>query len=365
MKTKSNKKLVVLGLMITMFALYGLFPMPDKVEAVDSLINAKATISDSDFSVVATTTMIFTTATEISAGGVIDATFHADFTGIAVENVTCSNSGSAGVSGQIVTCSYAAGLSAATEVTITVSDVTNPADDGDRTIEVKTYNEVGKTTLLDRVTLMVYIIDDVLMTATVDPILEFSITGVLATDTKTVNGVSCELDTTSTSTPFGTLSITASTTICQELNVTTNADDGYVVTVEQDQEMTSDSGSNINSFNNSANGSGSTTAELWAVPNNELDAYHTYGHMGLTSDDADLNSLGSFNSFSPSDTDGATQYVGLNGTAAMTVMHHDGPSDGTTQNVGVAFVAYTAEIGSLQEAGDYESTLTYIATPTY
>jgi hypothetical protein len=49
----------------------------------------------------------------------------------------------------------------------------------------------------------------------------------------------------------------------------------------------------------------------------------------------------------------------------MVVMHHDGPADGSTDNKGAANVAYTAEITALQEAGDYESTLTYIATPTF
>ena len=129
--------------------------------------------------------------------------------------------------------------------------------------------------------------------------------------------------------------------------------------------LTSDSNSNINSFNNSPDGTGSTTAETWVTPRNELDQYHTYGHMGLTSDDADLNSLGTYNSFAPTDTDGITQYVGLNNTDPMPIMHHDGPSDGTTQNVGLSHIAYSVEIGSLQEAGDYENTLTYIATPTY
>jgi len=46
-------------------------------------------------------------------------------------------------------------------------------------------------------------------------------------------------------------------------------------------------------------------------------------------------------------------------------MYNGGPSDGTTDHVGVTQVAYSVRITSLQEAGDYTNTLTYICTPTY
>lgn len=366
MKTKFNKKLIVAGLLLAMFALYGVFPSPNGADAADSLQNASDTLSDSDMDATGVThTVAFTLTNAIDAGGRIDVTFNSDFTGILAGNVTCSDSGSVTVSGQVVTCTYAAGLSAATAATVTVTDMVNPATDGDRRNDIATYN--AASVLLDRVGVMVYVIDDVLMTATVDPILEFTIGGVLAADSKTVNGISCSADTTATSTPFGTLVVNATTTVCQQLNVTTNADDGYIVTVEEDQELTSDSGSNINSFDNSANGTGSSTASLahaWVSPNNTLDEYNTYGHMGLTSDDQDLSSVGGGN-IDFYNSGGVPNYVGFNGTDTIIIMSHDGPSDGTTQNIGEAFVAYSAEIASLQEAGDYENTLTYIATPTY
>ena len=54
-----------------------------------------------------------------------------------------------------------------------------------------------------------------------------------------------------------------------------------------------------------------------------------------------------------------------NATDQVEVMYHTGPSDGTTPDKGLTQVAYTAEISTLQEAGDYENTLTYICTPQY
>jgi hypothetical protein len=154
------------------------------------------------------------------------------------------------------------------------------------------------------------------------------------------------------------LNTAASSTLGQALRVTTNADEGYIVTVEQDHDLVSNSSTTINSFNNSPDYTGTTTPETWTQPLNLLDKYHTYGHMGLTTDDADLST------FSYSDFTGS-QYAGLNNTDLMVIMHHDGPSDGNTQNKGYIKIAYTIEIASLQEAGDYTNTLTYICTPTY
>ena len=81
--------------------------------------------------------------------------------------------------------------------------------------------------------------------------------------------------------------------------------------------------------------------------------------MGLHTDDSDLNSLGGYDDFS------TNLFAGLNSTDPMPIMHHNGPSDGSTEDKGAVNVIYQAEIGSLQEAGDYENTLTYICTPTF
>jgi hypothetical protein len=82
--------------------------------------------------------------------------------------------------------------------------------------------------------------------------------------------------------------------------------------------------------------------------------------MGLTSDDADLNS-GEFGTSTP-------LFAGniQASTTPRQVFSHTGPSDGTTQNKGLIKVAYRIQIASLQEAGnDYTNVLTYIATPTF
>lgn len=359
MKTKNNKKF--LGAIVTIimiFAIYSFFPGPFNAKAVDSIRDASDTISDSDVSATAVLhTFDMLTTTAIPAGGTIQITFGTDFPVIAANgDIDCDTGGVAsGASSRTAICTYAAGLAASTTRTITVDNMTNPSSEGYQTINIVTYNG---TTVLDRVQVMVYIINDVLMTATVDATLTFSIEGLDSGEI--VNGVTCTATTTATTTPFGTLSTTGSTTVCQQLKVGTNADDGFSVTVQQDQELTSDSGSNINSFNNSPTGSGSTTPQAWTGPAGILDNYDTYGHMGLTSEDSTL---------STGDFFGDSLYVGFNGSSStVEVFYHNGPADGgmgNTPDKGLTQVAYTAEIMALQEAGDYESTLTYVATPTY
>jgi hypothetical protein len=179
-----------------------------------------------------------------------------------------------------------------------------------------------------------------------------------------VNGVPTTGSTTATAIPFNTLDVSASSTLGQQLKVITNADDGYSVTVEQDHELLSNSGSNINSFDNSQDGTGSTTPHAWNSPTGLLDIYNTYGHMGLTTDDADLSTV-SGGGFAAGADFTSSKYAGLNATNTMIIMAHNGPADGSTQNKGLAKVAYSIRITALQEAGDYTNTLTYICTPQY
>lgn len=367
MKTKIYQKALSLFTIIAMMiAIYGFIPLPGMVQAVDSITDAQDLISDSDLGMTAVHTFTFKTGTTTPAGGYWEFSFDeagSNFSGISDTNTTCAYGDAnftASSTGNKVHC-VATADEAATTTNMVISDVVNPSTDGYYKVNVRLYN--ASDVLLERVDVMVYIIDDVLMTATVDSTLVFTVSGI---DTNsTVNNIDCTATSTSDTLPFGTLVVNATSTVCQKLNVTTNADDGYTVTVEQDHELLSDSGSNINSFNNSMDGTGSTTAGVWQPPLNTLDEEHTYGHMGLTSDDQDLSTKTPALGYNDFYNSGDALYAGLNSTDPMPIMQHDGPSDGTTANIGEANVAYSAQVASLQEAGDYESTLTYICTPTY
>ena len=360
LKTKKQKKYLASILIISiMIAMYGFIPNPDIAGAVDALKDAKDTISDSDVSMTATHTFNFETGATTTADGYWRITFPEYFTGISDSNTTCDYDDvnfTASSTGQIVDC-VATAEETPTTTQIVITTVGNPATTSTYYIEIGNYDDNG--VLLEQVTVAVVIVDDVLMTAKVDSSLTFAVSGT-STD-GIVGGIPCNNASTATNTPFGTLTVNATSTVCQTLNVTTNADDGYTVTVEQDDELTSDSLSNINSFNNSPNETGSTTPEAWASPTNTLDVDHTYGHMGLHSDDSNLESAYALMDFD----DGGTLFAGLNTTDPLQVMHHAGPSNGVAQNSGEVHLIYQVEVGSLQEAGDYENTLTYICTPTF
>jgi hypothetical protein len=138
----------------------------------------------------------------------------------------------------------------------------------------------------------------------------------------------------------------------QQLSVTTNSRNGFVVTVEQDQNLLSSNGADIDGFKD---GAYTNTPTAWTSPTNVITNENTWGHWGLTSEDADLNS----------DEFGSALFVAASSTPRQ-IFSHSGPADGTTANMGRTEVGYQIEITPLQEAGDdYNTILTYIATPTF
>ena len=324
-----------------------------------SLTDASDTMADSSPSATTTHTFDFTTTQALDATGYIEVTFNANFdtSGVAAGDVNCSG-GAASINGQNVRCTFAGGLAAST-TQITVGNVISPAKvaaDGvadTYTHYIRTYDSGDN--MLENAQVMVAIIDQVTVTASVDATLQFTVSGT-ATGTA-INGTTTTFTTTSTTIPFGTIAPDAIETGAQELTVTTNADYGFVVTVEQDQNLTSAAGSDIDSFDD---GSPVSTPKAWESPAGTLGSEETYGHMGLTSDDANLAS----DDASYPDFTGSS-YGGLNATNTYVIFAATSTSDGSTQNIGLAKVAYQIEISSLQEAGDYTNTLMYICTPSY
>lgn len=351
LKIKRYKAVLVLLLVISLLTMYGALP---KAKAA-SLTDAKDTISDSDLSAVATSTITFTTGLSLAVNQYIRVVFPVQFTGFNINNFTCPALTTASTTDQTIDCVVDPGETLNPGAyTVTIGSLINPNAAGPYEIALSTRDE--NDVVKESISVYVYIIDDVTMTADVESHLTFTIAGLDAGID--VNGVLTTATTTATTTPFGTLPTSASTTVGQLLTVATNADDGFTVTVQQTQELTSAAGSNINSFNNSLDDTGSTTPVDWAPPKGTLDNTYTYGHMGLTADDATL-------SWGGGDPFGAEKYAGLNSSDPLEIMYHTGPVSGAGEGEGIARVAYTAEISALQEGGDYSNTLTYICTPQY
>jgi hypothetical protein len=193
---------------------------------------------------------------------------------------------------------------------------------------------------------MVAIVSAVTVSATVNSSLTFSIAKV--NESTNVNGVTTTASTSNnTLVSFGDLTVNATSSIGQQLEVTTNAAYGYTVTVQQNQDLSTGNGATINAFPN-----GNPAAPSgWVNPQGDMGDEDTWGHFGITTDDSGLFGAGNLQGF-----DGATP---------ITVLSNNGPSDGQTQNIGMAKVAYAVMVSGLQEAGDYSNQLTYVCTPEY
>lgn len=199
----------------------------------------------------------------------------------------------------------------------------------------------------------VAIIDDVVVTASVGTNFTFTVAGVAAGQGINSDATLTSAGATATALPFGDLTPGAAQVLGQTLSVSTNAKNGFVVTVQQDQNLLSGNGADIDTFKD---GAGTAVPEAWAVPSNTLDSENTYGHYGITSEDSDLNS----------DEFGSALYAGNFSNAPRVVFSHTGPANGSTADKGQTRVGFKIEISSLQEAAnDYTNSLTYVATPTF
>ncbi|MFZ2886897.1 MAG: hypothetical protein WA021_03705 [Minisyncoccia bacterium] len=354
-----------------------------------ALTNVSDTLTDSDLNVASAHRLLFTTVTALDADDTIEISldpgsdgdddeftinnlgatdFHSTTTVRVVGNTVGACTGSASelyVSTStapddkvtLTVCtgdSVTPGIIGFTMGATSTPKITNPNSVGSEIILIQTRNEGGQASadIIDSAETRVAIIDDVTVTASVDSTFTFTITGVA--NGQAVNGSATTTSTTTTATliPFETLSPNSSKVLAQDLAVTTNAANGFIVTVVQDQNLTSSTGADIDLF---TNGATTSTPIAWTTPTNTLNQEWTYGHIGITSEDADLNS----NEF------GTDLWAG-NFHLPRQVFSHTGPSDGSTPNQGSTRVGYQIEIDSLQEAAsDYTNTLTYVATPTF
>lgn len=288
------------------------------------------TIDFPDFTTV-TSVVIGDVEAEVNGTPMTEANFSAVGTLITFDGVTAA-------SGDTVTVAVAAGK------------ITNPAAIQSYQIEVNTLADVGKTRIA--------IVDTVLVEAVVETQFTFVISGVASSTS--INGETTSSSTSATSIDFGTLAAGVPEVLGQKLDVTTNANNGFVVTVESDGDLESANGAVIDNFDQASDVAVPGTA--WNAPVADINDPTSWGHWGVTTADSDLGTLGGY--YASTDF-GANEFIAAS-TTPREVFHHDGPSDGTTVDKGTTMVAYKVAITALQEAADdYNTTLTYIATPTF
>jgi hypothetical protein len=201
----------------------------------------------------------------------------------------------------------------------------------------------------------VAIIDQVTVSASVDTTLTFTVSGVASGQSVNGSPTTTSANSSNTTLPFGTIPANSSRVLAHDLAVTTNAANGYTVTVEQTGALQSTTGATIEGF---IDGSDTNTPAAWIGPSGLIADPDTYGHWGITSSDGTTTRL-------LADEFGSDEWVAPS-TTPIVIMGHTGPADGSTAGIGAARIGFQAQITALQEAGDdYTTTLRYIATPTF
>jgi hypothetical protein len=369
----------ILGLAIILWS-FGL-PSLRFAEAA-AVTSFSDTLSDSAPSVVSDHTIQFTTPTGVANGQSITVDFSdgpfvigaVDDTDIDVATTsdytlaadcTGSEQASAAFSGEVLTITFCAGDGGSVPAfgTTTIEIGLNATFDvaGDEQLENPTVGSyaialtAGPT---DSGETRVAIVSNVTVTASVDTLFTFTVNGVAAGESVNT-GDTTGGPTTATSIPFGLLTANVASTAAQDLVVTTNARNGFVVTVETDQQLISSNGADIDSF---FDGTFETTPTAWSSPTNTLGVEDTYGHWGVTTDD-DTVTASLTNPFNVGL--GGDRYVSIS-SAPTEVFRHDGPTNGTGNGEGTAKVGYKVQVSALQEAAeDYTATITYVATPVF
>lgn len=338
-----------------------------------NLVSVSDTLTDSDLNVVSNHTIAFTIPTGsagvAASGGTITVTFPAGFnmnsidfgdvdlkvagTDQTLAAASAASTWGVALSGQVLTFTTGAGVSAAAGNAIEIQIGTNATFGTTGNTQLTNPNAVGSVELYitagtaDTGRTRVAIIDDVLVTAIVDTSFVFTISGTAtstAIDSATTTG-----STTSQLIPYGRLVAGVPELLAQRLSVQTNARSGFNVTVQTTGTISSSNGADIDTFSNATD---LTTPTAWSSPTNNIANENTWGHWGVTTeDDVTLFDAG--------------EYIAAS-TSPRSIFSHTGPADGTTTDVGLTDVAYKIQITPLQEAGDdYQTTLTYIATPTF
>jgi hypothetical protein len=337
------------------------------------------TLSDSEPTVESNHTLNFVTASGVAAGDTISLNFPVGFTGIdslvaddidlnvngversLVDTAASGLDWNVTASGQVIDITSGADT-IGSSATVTIRIGTNAISPGAGTNQITnpavgSYEITMTSGLTDTGATRVAIVDVVTVTASVDTIFNFTVLGVDAG--LGVNGDNTTATSTPTTIPFGSLVADTPATAAQDLEVSTNAANGFVVTVQTDQQLTSATGADIDGF---VDGSYATTPVLWDSPAVALGSENTYGHWGITTNDNTVYS-GLTDAF---DVDNSGRLYVSASTTPVEIFRHNGPTNATTQGIGIARVGYTVEVTPLQEAGnDYTATLTYVATPVF
>jgi hypothetical protein len=312
-----------------------------------------------------------------------------DFNGIGTDNITCPTganwsvtSATAGVgAGHTVICTTNTEVAASTSLTVVIGDETvplvNPAPvySGHTQgladiyeINIKTRDSGDLT--IDEVDTKAAAVEAVLVSATVDESLTFQVQAV--NSGSTVCGQIADVTTTPTSVPWGLLSTSdVFKEAAQRLTVSTNADGGYTVKIEENDQMGKNGGACAGNGGEGVNCIQDTTCSLSGC--DETDGYDwtdaaTFRGLGYSLEDVDgSDATFVYNSDDPcSDSAGGGSFCAkqIADVAALetktTIMTNSNPV--SSKDI---YVCYRIAISGTQPAGYYYNKVKYTATAIF
>lgn len=224
------------------------------------------------------------------------------------------------------------------------------------TITIETYDSSNQ--LIDNVDTSVAITEGVLVSATIEESLAFSVAGVASG--QSACGQTTDVTTTAYSIPYGALTAPSGfKEAAQLLTVSTNSDGGYAVRFYEDDELGKD-GADTPYIPDTPCDSGPcthTSSQEWNTSSNYGFGYSLANSSGT---DAKFVYNESSRTFSakqlPNISEGASQYSDTNAE----IMSNSGPVSGSAVNI-----CYRLSVSGSQEAGYYYNKVKYTATPIF
>lgn len=224
------------------------------------------------------------------------------------------------------------------------------------TITIETYDSSNQ--LIDNVDTAVAVVEGVLVSATIEESLAFSVAGVASG--QSACGQTTDVTTTAYSIPYGALTAPSGfKEAAQLLTVSTNSDGGYAVRFYEDDELGKD-GADTPYIPDTPCDSGPcthTSSQEWNTSSNYGFGYSLANSSGT---DAKFVYNESSRTFSakqlPNISEGASQYSDTNAE----IMSNSGPVSGSAVNI-----CYRLSVSGSQEAGYYYNKVKYTATPIF
>jgi hypothetical protein len=334
--------------------------------------SASVTISDSRASATSVTYDFATTLTASTAIDHIDINFCQEASGdtctappgmntgtptIGSNNISGSDISVAKISGHNYSIRVTVGTPATqnpTTLAMTFTGITNPNAKASYYVRMTTYSDSTHEIDSGRMGIAILESTAISVTANVAPSFAFTVSAVAAS--QTVNGATTTVATTDgASIPFGYVTANTPAIAAHELNVVTNATNGYQVTIRYNGSHPLSDGSSIIDPSTGSN----DTPATWSAPTGTKNDHS--GAFGYTTEDRTLSTVpGAANRFTGVGPGWSNKWAGLNSTAEEVMYSAAGSEAGDTVLIG-----YQLEVDGVQPPGQYTGTVVLVATPTY